>query len=81
MSHAAPHEDHAAHHDGPPTFPVVTDEAGNSPTWLPFTGLALFALLALVAAFRMQSTDDVVPTAAEAEAAEAEAPAADAPQH
>jgi len=77
MSHAAPHDasDHAAtHHDGPhdaaPTLPQVTDEAGDSPTWLPFTGLALLALMALVAVFRMQSADDLVPAAAEAPAAD-----------
>lgn len=77
MSDAAPHDDHAAHHDAPPTLPQVKDEAGDSPTWLPFTGLALLALIALVAVFRMQSTDDVAPVvdAPAAELADEEAPA------
>lgn len=84
MSHAS-HDssDHdAAHHDGPPSLPQVTDEAGNSPTWLPFTGLALLALIALVTIFRMQSKDEI-PAAAEAPAADVAAEAADddEPQH
>jgi hypothetical protein len=33
------------HANTPPQIPEVTDEAGDSPKWLPALGLGLFALL------------------------------------
>jgi type VI protein secretion system component VasF len=34
-----------SHANHPPELPEVTDEAGDSPGWLPLLGLALFALV------------------------------------
>jgi hypothetical protein len=33
-----------AHGNHPPSLPEIKDEAGASPTWLPYLGLGLFAL-------------------------------------
>lgn len=33
-----------SHADHPPELPDVTDEAGDSPSWVPLLGLVLFAL-------------------------------------
>lgn len=38
-----------AHLDGPPGLPVIKDEAGDSPRWLPLSGLALIVLAGLAA--------------------------------
>ncbi len=57
------------HHDGPPTLPEVTDEAGNTPTWVPLTGIGLLALIAVVIVFRAQLAADA--PAVDAPAAEA----------
>jgi hypothetical protein len=77
MSDAAhSHDAHDAHHDGPPTLPVVTDEAGDTPTWVPLTGLLLFAVIAVLIVFRSQTATDEAPAAEAADtapAAEAEA--------
>lgn len=32
------------HADTPPQLPEVTDEAGNTPRWVPLLGVVLFAL-------------------------------------
>jgi len=32
------------HANTPPTIPDITDEAGNSPAWLPLLGAGIFAL-------------------------------------
>lgn len=68
------------HHDGPPTLPEVTDEAGNTPTWVPLTGLGLLALIAVLIVFRAQNgaeepATDTAATEAPAAADTAEAPA------
>jgi hypothetical protein len=48
-SHA--HDEHAEVHPHPP-IPTVTDEAADTPMWVPFAGLALFLVLALYVAIR-----------------------------
>jgi len=85
------HDTHAAHadsHHAPhPPVPTVTDEAGDSPMWLPVTGLALMALLCLFALYRTANPStspaaealDVEAAAAPAAAEPAAAPAAAAP--
>ncbi|HEX6245065.1 MAG TPA: hypothetical protein VFZ61_29290 [Polyangiales bacterium] len=35
------------HADTPPQLPEVTDEAGNTPRWVPLLGVGLFALAVL----------------------------------
>ena len=60
------HDTHAAtdHHDGEahphPALPPVTDEAPDSPMWLPAAGLALLTILVLFAMFRAASNADEV---------------------
>jgi hypothetical protein len=66
----APHTTHE-HHDGPPTLPEIVDEAGDTPTWVPILGIALFALIAVMFVAREQMKTDVPAPVA--------APAADAP--
>lgn len=57
-------------HDQPPGLPEVTDEAGDSPKWLPLLGLALLGTVLLVMAVgRATGGDDE--TAAKTIAAEA----------
>ena len=34
-----------SHAHTPPQLPEVTDEAGDSPRWLPWLGIALFVLM------------------------------------
>lgn len=69
------HDTHAAtdHHDGEahphPALPPVTDEAPDSPMWLPAAGLALLTILVLFALFRAASGGD---EAVEGEAVEGE---------
>ncbi|MCA9602514.1 MAG: hypothetical protein KC417_10835 [Myxococcales bacterium] len=65
----------ASHELGPDGFPVVHDEAGNSPDWLATVGFALVTLLAGYGAYRMMHPTE--PEAAHAEAAAAEGDAAD----
>ncbi len=58
-------------HAETPQIPEVTDEAGNSPWWLPWLGAGLFALavgLIVLAHVRGDSADS--DSAAEAAAAE-----------
>jgi len=79
------HDTHAAHADGHqaphPPVPTVTDEAGDSPMWLPVTGLALMALLCLFALYRTAnpSTSPAAEAVEAAAAPAAAAPAAAAP--
>jgi hypothetical protein len=44
---AASHEPHAVH---APRLPQVTDEAGETPGWVPALGIGLFAVFALIMA-------------------------------
>jgi hypothetical protein len=65
-----------SHANTPPTLPTVVDEAGDSPTWVPVLGLALFALVGLLVAIRLageestQRAEDTVQLEAPAVAAE-----------
>lgn len=34
-----------SHPDTPPQLPEVTDEAGDTPSWVPLLGVALFVLM------------------------------------
>ncbi len=73
-SHA--HDDHSA---GPvaahPPIPTITDEASDTPMWVPIAGLALFLVLALFVALRsaIGPTDAAAAAPTEEPAAEAEA--------
>jgi len=75
------HDTHAAtdQHDGEahphPALPPVTDEAPDSPMWLPAAGLALLTILVLFAMFRAASNADEV---VEGEVVEGEAAAVEA---
>jgi len=64
------------HHDGPPVLPTIVDEAGDTPTWVPILGVALFALVAIVFVARSQMATEVpaTPEAAEAPTAPAATP-------
>ena len=63
-----------------PAIPTITDEAADTPMWVPIAGLSLFLLLALFVALRSAmapeepapeaTTDEAVEAAAEAPAAE-----------
>ncbi|MET0386345.1 MAG: hypothetical protein ABW321_10325 [Polyangiales bacterium] len=66
-----------AHSKDPPSLPKVVDEAGDTPSWVPALGLALFALLALLFAARYATSDD--PKAKSAPSEEKAAPANGAP--
>ena len=82
---------HPAHHTGPrathekhhaPGLPEVTDEAGNTPGWVPALGAGVFAVLAMLIAVSVMMRDAAPPApppAAPAGEAVAAAPAADAP--
>lgn len=75
------HSEHVAHG---PRIPEVVDEAGPSPTWLPWLGLGLLCLALLAVAGRdvlaKRAGDDAAePTAAEQAGIEGEKPAGDAP--
>jgi len=76
------HDTHAStdHHDGEahphPALPPVTDEAPDSPAWLPVTGLALLTLLVLFALYRGASGGDAADAVGADEAAEAAGAAA-----
>jgi hypothetical protein len=79
-SHA--HDDHAGSgevHPHPP-IPTVTDEAADTPMWVPFAGLGLFLVLALYVAIRSAMGPAEAAEATDEAAVEApadEAPAAD----
>jgi hypothetical protein len=71
-----------SHAHEPPSLPkVIVDEAGPSPAWLPFVGLALFVLAALLVAVHQATggSEQAKPEAAPAAGAAPAAPAADAP--
>lgn len=78
------HDTHAAtdHHDGEvhphPPLPPVTDEAPDSPAWLPVSGLVLLAVLVLFGLYRnatsAETAEVVGADEAAAPAAEGEAP-------
>lgn len=60
-----------SHAKTPPTLPTIVDEAGDSPNWVPVLGLALFAIVSLLAAIRsygeesaQQHTDEAAQVAA-----------------
>ena len=60
------------HGHTPPQLPEVTDEAGNTPRWVPLLGALLFAgSVILIAIFHGGSSEDA------GEVPAAEAPAAD----
>lgn len=75
-SHA--HDDHSGPVQAHPPIPTITDEASDTPMWVPVAGLALFLVLALFVALRsaMAPAEAEVVDAPTAEAA-AEAPAAE----
>jgi len=81
-SHAADEHVEAQPH---PAIPTITDEAADTPMWVPIAGLSLFLVLALFVALRSAmappepATDPAAEGAAGEEAA-AEAPAAPAAQ-
>ncbi|MFT3921413.1 MAG: hypothetical protein QM778_02640 [Myxococcales bacterium] len=60
------------HAHTPPELPEITDEAGDSPKWLPWLGVALFALgiggIAVCHSQHADASDDT------ADSAPAEAP-------
>jgi hypothetical protein len=75
-SHDAPTDAPAEIHPHPP-MPAVHDEAADSPTWLPVTGLAILLVMVLFVMLRAAMSPPVPETDATAEAAvEAPAPAA-----
>lgn len=77
--HASSGTEHA-HHDGPPGLPEVIDEAGDTPKWVPITGLGLLALIAILFVIRAQLPADETAPAAKVEAGADEA-AAEEPAH
>ena len=83
-SHAEPAAE-AAHAAHGPEIPEVVDEAGNSPSWLPWLGIGLFCLAALVIAGRnavskqpAEEGPSEEPTAAEQAGVEVQEPAENA---
>jgi hypothetical protein len=56
------------HAETPPQLPEVTDEAGNTPRWVPLLGAGLFAL-AILAIVLHHTGNGEAETAAAAEAA------------
>lgn len=79
------HDTHAAtdHHDGEvhphPPLPPVTDEAPDSPAWLPVSGLVLLTILVLFGLYRNATGADTEVGGDEAAAAEAAPAEGDAP--
>ncbi|MDB4972487.1 MAG: hypothetical protein JWN48_828 [Myxococcaceae bacterium] len=61
-----------AHH--PPELAEVTDEAGNTPSWVPLLGVALFALM-VVYIWWAHSQASTLPRAGTPEAQAPSAPA------
>ncbi len=64
-----------SHSHHAPSLPDVTDEAPNTPNWVPALGFGLFALIALMIAVRYAVNDSANAAAPAADAA----PAAAAP--
>ncbi len=60
-------EQHSAHEA--PGLPQITDEAGDTPMWVPILGLTLLALMALVFAYEVNTAEPA------GEAAAVDAPA------
>ena len=60
------------HAETPPQLPEVTDEAGNTPRWVPLLGVGLFVLAVLSIVVCHSGADSEA--AAEPEAAAAAAP-------
>ena len=59
-----------SHADHPPELPEITDEAGNTPRWVPLLGLVLFvAMVAYVWCSHRthEALEASTPTAAQAE--------------
>jgi len=79
----AEHPEHA--HAQGPQIPTVVDEAGDSPKWLPWLGIGLFCVIAVLVAGRRVLPEpggaaDAAgeePTAAEQAGAEGATPAAE----
>ncbi len=79
-------EDQGAHESHPhPPMPAVTDEAADTPMWVPISGLVLFVLIALFVMLRAAmapAPDAAAATTDEAYGAEvAPAPAAPTDDH
>ena len=49
-------DDHAHETHAHPPMPVIHDEASDTPTWLPITGVALFVLMVIFALGRSALT-------------------------
>lgn len=79
MAHDTHGAEGAHHAEGPhPELPPVHDEAADSPNWLPVTGLALLAVLALfVLAGAYRGADETAAEPAPAGEAAEVAPAAE----
>jgi len=74
-SHAAGEHVEAQPH---PAIPTITDEAADTPMWVPIAGLSLFLVLALFVALRSaMAPEEPATEATEAVEAAAEAPAAE----
>lgn len=75
-SHAA--DEHVEAHPHP-AIPTITDEAADTPMWVPIAGLALFLVLALFVAIRsaMGPAEEPAPAPEAPAEAAAEAPAAE----
>lgn len=72
-SHA--HDDHPAEVHPHPPIPTITDEASDTPMWVPIAGLALFLVLALFVALRSAMGPGEVAAEAPTDEPAAEAPA------
>ena len=72
-------------HDTPdvPGLPEIQDEAADTPTWIPLTGLAVLLMMTLYVALHAASasSEDTAPAPEAEVAAEAEAPAEPAAAH
>ncbi len=80
-SHSAHDQDAQGSHETHPhpPMPAVTDEAADTPTWVPVTGIALFAVMVLWVMMRAAmapAPDAAAATTDEAYGAEGAAPAA-----
>lgn len=66
------HDEHGGEVHPHPPLPTITDEAADTPMWVPLAGLALFLVLALFVALRsaMAPAEEALP--------EADVPAAEA---
>lgn len=57
-SHA--HDDHSGEAHPHPPLPTITDEAADTPMWVPVAGVAIFLVLALFVAVRSAMGGGVV---------------------